>query len=152
MEQWTISQVARQVGLRASAIRYYEQIGVVAPARRAGGQRRYDTGDLHRLALVQRARAIGFSLTEIRELFTGFPERTPLSRRWRELAGRKIDELEAQRERIRAMQDILRGLQEGCRCSAVEECGRAMLLARRASSGDSAGSAGSARRVGPSRR
>jgi MerR family redox-sensitive transcriptional activator SoxR len=72
MPQLTISEVARQVGLQPSAIRYYEQIGILLPAQRISGQRRYDATALHRLAVIQRARQTGFSLEEIRELFFGF--------------------------------------------------------------------------------
>ena len=47
MAQWSISEIARQVGLRASAIRYYEQIGILERARRVSGQRRYDEAVLY---------------------------------------------------------------------------------------------------------
>jgi MerR family transcriptional regulator, redox-sensitive transcriptional activator SoxR len=72
MRWLTISEVARCVGLRPSAIRYYEQIGVLPAAHRVGGQRRYEEGALYRLAALQRARQIGFTLDEIRQLFFGF--------------------------------------------------------------------------------
>lgn len=62
MSQLTISQVARQVGLQPSAIRYYEQIGILLSAQRIGGMRRYDTTVLRRLAVIQRARQTGFTL------------------------------------------------------------------------------------------
>src|ERR1700732_226272 len=72
MPELTISQVARQVGLQASAVRYYERIGLLPRAPRRSGQRRYDTTALYRLAIIQRARQLGFTLTEIRYLFFGF--------------------------------------------------------------------------------
>jgi MerR-like DNA binding protein len=68
----TISEVAREIGLQASAIRYYERIGLLPRALRMSGQRRYDTTVLYRLAIIQRARQLGFTLTEIRHLFFGF--------------------------------------------------------------------------------
>ena len=68
MSRLTISEVARQVGLKSSAIRYYEQLGILPPAERVSGQRRYDRTVLYRLAVVQRARQAGFSLDEIRTL------------------------------------------------------------------------------------
>jgi MerR family redox-sensitive transcriptional activator SoxR len=126
MSQLTISEVARQVGLRSSAIRYYEQIGILpAPARRSG-QRRYDQAVLHRLAVIQRARQTGFTLGEIRELFFGFREGTPASQRWRKLSQRKLAELEKLSEQIKSMQGILRRLQ-GCKCNALDECGRGIF-------------------------
>ena len=70
-EDLVISDVARVFGLRTSAIRYYEQIGILPPAMRKNGQRRYNDSVLFRLAVVQRARETGFTLEEIRELFFG---------------------------------------------------------------------------------
>jgi MerR family transcriptional regulator, redox-sensitive transcriptional activator SoxR len=126
MPQLTISEVARQVGLRASAIRYYEEIGILPAPTRSSGQRRYDQTVLHRLAVIQRARQTGFTLTEIRELFFGFREGTPASQRWRKLSQRKMAELDKLSEQIRSMQEVLRRLQ-GCKCNALDECGRGIF-------------------------
>jgi MerR family redox-sensitive transcriptional activator SoxR len=122
----TISDVARQIGIRASAIRYYEQIGILQPAERVSGQRRYDRSTLYRLAIVQRARQTGFSLDEVRQLFFGFRDKTPISRRWQKLSRKKLTELDALVREIRGMQQLLRRIQ-GCRCEAIEQCGKAML-------------------------
>ena len=72
----SISEVARVFGLRTSAIRYYEQIGILPAPMRKSGQRRYEKTILFRLAVVQRARESGFTLEEIRELFFGFRSAT----------------------------------------------------------------------------
>ena len=61
----SISEVAGQIGLRPSATRYYEQIGVLPPAQRVSGQRRYDVTMPHRLTLIQRARQTGLKATSI---------------------------------------------------------------------------------------
>lgn len=122
----TISEVANQTGLRASAIRYYEQIGVLPPAHRVSGQRRYDVTALHRLVVIQRARQTGFTLTEIKQLFFGFHPATPPSIRWQKLKKRKIVELDAMLEHIQSMRHLLQ--QQGkCRCTALEECGEKMF-------------------------
>jgi MerR family redox-sensitive transcriptional activator SoxR len=121
----SISEVARQVGLRPSALRYYEQIGILPSPPRRGGKRRYDSSALHRLTVVQRARQLGFSLAEIRLLFTGFSRETPASERWRRLTTRKLAELDAMMERVRSMQELLRKMQ-GCRCHTLDQCGRGM--------------------------
>jgi len=119
----SISEVARQIGLRPSAIRYYEQIGILPPAHRVSGQRRYDVTALHLLVLIQRARQTGFTLTEIRRLFYGFRAGTPPSVRWHKLKKQKIVELDAMLEHIKTMRDLLE--QQGkCRCTALEECGK----------------------------
>src|ERR1700691_4401803 len=108
MGHMTISEVAAKTGLQASAIRYYEQIGLMPPAYRIGGQRRYDSMVLYRLAVIQRARQLGFTLEEIRELFFGFRAAMPASKRWRTLSQKKLAELGELAEAIRTMQRLLR--------------------------------------------
>ena len=122
----SISEVARQIGLRPSAIRYYEQVGILPPAHRASGQRRYDISALHRLTVIQMARQTGFTLGEIKELFFGFRAGTPPSVRWQKLRDRKILELDALLQHIQSMR-VLVSQQGNCRCAALEECGRKMF-------------------------
>jgi len=122
----SISQVARQFGLRASALRYYERMGILPPANRMGGKRCYDTAMLRRLAVVQRAREVGFSLDEINRLFSGFQPGTPASERWRQLSERKVAELNAAVERILTMKALLQRM-SNCRCDALDECGAGLL-------------------------
>lgn len=127
MPEMTISAVARQVGLQASAIRYYEQIGLLPPAHRISGQRRYDATTLHRLAVVQRARQLGFTLEEIRELFFGFQAGSRASQRWQKLSRAKLTELDVQIEEIRTMQRLLREMIEKCHCDSLDQCGRGIF-------------------------
>jgi MerR family transcriptional regulator, redox-sensitive transcriptional activator SoxR len=122
----SISEVAKQMGIRSSAIRYYEQIGILPPAHRVSGQRRYDVTALHRLVVIQRARQTGFTLTEIKQLFFGFRAETPPSVRWEKLKNRKMIELDAMLEHIQTMRDLL-DEQGKCRCQALEECGKKMF-------------------------
>jgi MerR family redox-sensitive transcriptional activator SoxR len=126
MPQLSISQVARRFDLNPSALRYYERIGILPQPDRVSGQRRYDAGVLRRLAVIQRARQVGFSLDEIRHLFFGFEPGTTASKRWQESCLRKRAELDASMERIRTMQALLEKMQH-CRCSALEQCGDALL-------------------------
>ena len=125
-EDLAISDVARAFGLRTSAIRYYEQIGILPPAMRKNGQRRYDNSALFRLAVVQRARETGFTLEEIRELFFGFPPGTPPPKRWHRLSQRKIAELRDRMKRLKLMETLLKRV-EDCRCDALDECGEKLL-------------------------
>jgi len=127
MTQLSISEVARQAGLRPSAIRYYEQIRVLAPARRIGGQRRYDAGAVHRLAVLRCGQEAGFTLQEIRQLLLGAIPGSAMSARWRGIARVKLAELDARIERLRSMKNLLRKLQTRCRCETVEECGAGIL-------------------------
>jgi len=127
MSQLTISEAARQVGLRPSAIRYYEQLGILPPPERTSGQRRYDKTVLYRLAVVQRAREAGFALDDIRTLFFGFQDGTRAEKRWSKLADRKLAELNALAERIITMQQLLKRMKSKCHCKTLEQCGRAIL-------------------------
>jgi MerR family redox-sensitive transcriptional activator SoxR len=124
-----ISDVAHLFGLRTSAIRYYEQIGILPAPLRRSGQRRYEESVLFRLAVIQRARETGFTLEEIRELFFGFRPGTPPPKRWRELSRRKLIELQHRMSRLKLMQTLLRRL-ENCQCDALDECGKRILEGR----------------------
>lgn len=127
MSRLTISEVARQVGLKSSAIRYYEQLGILPSAERISGRRRYDRSVLYRLAVVQQARLAGFSLNEIRALFFGFKEGTRANVRWRRLADRKLVELNALAEQIMGMQELLKRMKANCHCKTLETCGKAIF-------------------------
>lgn len=127
MPQFSISEVAATVGLRPSAIRYYEQIGILPPAVRVAGQRRYDSTVLYRLAVIQRARRVGFTLDQIRRLFFGFRANTPASVRWKKLSRKKLAELDVMADQIKSMRRLLIKLMQDCRCHALEECGKGML-------------------------
>jgi MerR family redox-sensitive transcriptional activator SoxR len=127
MAHLTISQVARQIRLRPSAIRYYERIGLLPPAERLSGQRRYDPTVLYRLAIIQRARQLGFTLSEIRHLFFGFRNITRASERWRTLSARKLAELDHLMDAIKAVRGVLKQLMTKCRCDTLDQCGKGMF-------------------------
>lgn len=127
MAQFTISQVARQIGLRPSAIRYYERIGLLPPAERQSGQRRYDPVVLYRLAIIQRARQLGFTLSEVRHLFFGFRDNARPSERWRALSLRKLAELDYLMDGIKAVRGVLKKLSSKCRCDTLDQCGKGIF-------------------------
>jgi DNA-binding transcriptional MerR regulator len=120
----TIGEVASRSGLAASAIRFYEKEGLLPRPARAGGQRRYEVSILERLAVLQRARDCGFTLTEIKHLFHGFREGTPASQRWQALARKKLVELDVLARQIAVMKRMLR---KTCECRDLQECGRRIL-------------------------
>ena len=124
----TISEAARQTGLQASAIRYYEQIGLLPAAARMSGQRRYDTSILYRLAIIQRARQLGFTLEEVRQLFFGFRSVTSASQRWRMLNQKKLAELDLLLHGIKGMQRLLRKMMQKCHCETLDQCGKGIFL------------------------
>lgn len=127
MPQMSISEVARQVGLRPSALRYYEQIGLLPAALRVTGQRRYDASVLHRLAIIQRARQLGFALEDIRRLFFGFSNATRASERWRKLSQQKLKELDDLMDGIKAVRRLLQRMTKKCRCETLDQCGKGIF-------------------------
>lgn len=118
----TIGKVARESGFAASAIRYYEQAGVLPKPARAGGRRIYGEPILERLAVLERMKACGFSLAEMRQLLYGFREGTPPAERWQALARRKIAELDELANKIAATRQLL--AHHPCECRDLAECGR----------------------------
>ncbi|HEX2093890.1 MAG TPA: MerR family transcriptional regulator [Longimicrobiaceae bacterium] len=121
MEELTIGEVARRTGLRTSALRYYEEVGILPAPRRLHGRRRYDAEVLRVLEVIRFARQAGFTLEEIRTLFHGFGAETPLGERWQALAQAKLLELDALMDRARRMQEaIRRGI--ACGCVRIEDC------------------------------
>ena len=114
-----IGQVAERANLRKSAIRYYEQIGMIPEPERVGGQRVYDPSVLRRLSMIAVSRRAGLSLDEIGELLDAGSE--PISERLQELAARKLPDVEALIERAEAMRGWLRAA-EGCSCQAIDDC------------------------------
>ena len=118
----TVGEVAHRSGFAASALRYYERLGLIDAARTAGGQRRYQRHVLRRLAFIRAASNVGLSLDEIRAALATLPGgRTPtrsdwtrLSRGWR----RRLD------DQIAALQALRDGLDSciGCGCLSLRRC------------------------------
>src|SRR5579859_5078946 len=117
-----IGQLAARAGLGPSAIRYYEKIGLLAPAERAGGQRRYSSDALDRLLLIRFAGEMDFTLAEIKLFLNGFRENTPVSARWRKLTTRKIAELQHRLLFTRRLLNLLQRLQTRCHCVQLHQC------------------------------
>jgi MerR family redox-sensitive transcriptional activator SoxR len=124
-----IGEVAKASGLRPSAVRYYEQLGLLPKAARAGGQRQYDGQVLERLAVVEFAKACGFTLSEVRALLTSLAPGTPLAPRLQLLAEGKLAELDAEAKAIESRRKRIRHALQ-CHCSDLSECGRRILVAR----------------------
>ena len=117
-----ISDVARRSGVAASALRFYEERGLITSERTGGGQRRYPRSVLRRIAFIVFAQRVGLTLEEIgTELAKLPPHRAPTGRDWSRLSNTwtsRIDERIGELERLRA------GLTEciGCGCLSLERC------------------------------
>jgi MerR family redox-sensitive transcriptional activator SoxR len=99
-----IGELARRAGTAPSALRYYEQIGLLPPAERAGGKRHYPPSSAERLALVHLYQDAGFTLNEISQLLAA---RSRPRASWNRLAERKIAELDARIAEARRAKDLL---------------------------------------------
>jgi MerR family redox-sensitive transcriptional activator SoxR len=121
MEELAIGEVARRAGIRPSALRFYERIGLMPAPRRVSGRRRYDEDTVQILKVVQLAQQAGFTVAEIQTLLHGFAPDTPPAARWQPLAQQKIAELDALIVRAQQMKRILEnGL--NCGCLRMEDC------------------------------
>ena len=119
----TIGEVARRAGVRASAIRYYEEAGLLEEPERVGGKRRYDEEALRRLALIGGAKRAGFTLGEIRTLLHGFPTGTGAAQRWQALASEKLVEVDEAIAQLRQTRGLLEEALR-CECASLDECAR----------------------------
>jgi MerR family transcriptional regulator, redox-sensitive transcriptional activator SoxR len=123
MSNMSIGRVAQICGLAPSAIRYYEQAGLLPKPIRVSRQRRYGAEVIGRLRLLQVAREAGFSIAETRTFVAGFSATTPPAVRWRTLAKRKLEEIEAQVRQLERMKVLLES-GFGCQCVSIEDCAR----------------------------
>ena len=121
MKTLSIGEVARRTGVRTSALRYYEEAGILPAPARVSGRRLYDAAAIRRIGVLRFAQQAGFTLQEIKTLFHGFGAETPLSARWHALARAKLTELDLLARRIRRMRRAVElGLK--CGCVRIEDC------------------------------
>jgi MerR family redox-sensitive transcriptional activator SoxR len=118
---FTIGEVASRAGVAASAIRYYESIGLLPEPQRECGQRRYDESVLGRLGFIGVAQAAGFKLPEIKELVGQIDGGSEMGTSMRAISIRKLAEVEALLARTRAMKGWLE-VAKTCGCASPSEC------------------------------
>ncbi len=118
----SIGEVAERTGLSVSAIRFYEEEGLVTPTRNSGGQRRFLRSDIRRLSFVLIAQQLGFSIGEIRNRLEALPDqRTPTQRDWAKLSRGFRNELQTRIDMLSRMRDRLDGC-IGCGCLSLKNC------------------------------
>ncbi len=116
-----IGEVAVRSGLQTSALRYYEEIGLIPPPARQGGQRVYDETIFTRLKIIKLAQATGFTLHEIGLLFSDTDSHAAALQAWVGLAYDKLDEIDQVIACYQSMQQLLqRGLE--CQCIDLAYC------------------------------
>ena len=120
-DQLLIGEVARRSGLRPSAIRYYETIGLLPEPERVAGRRRYAPEILHTLSVIGTAQRGGLSLDEPRDLLAAASGDSAVSERLRTIAQRKLPEVDALIERANLVRSWLEAASD-CRCPTLEAC------------------------------
>ncbi len=109
-----IGDVSARTGLPTKTIRYYEDIGLVRPLRDANGYRRFRETDMHKLGFVGRARALGFSIEECRDLLALYEDEERASADVRQIAIGHLEEIERKIAALSDMRDTLKGLVHAC--------------------------------------
>ena len=118
----SIGDVALRTGLSVSAIRFYEERGLVKADRNSGGQRRFERSDIRRLSFVQIAQQLGFSIEQIGNVLKDLPEgRTPTKRDWTRFSRKFRSDLDRRIEMLERLRDRLDGC-IGCGCLSLECC------------------------------
>ena len=118
-----IGQAAAASGVTAKMIRHYESIGVVQkPARTASNYRAYSDNDVHTLRFVKRARALGFSMAEIKELLGLWKSKSRSSAAVKRIAARHVEALQRKIAELDSMAGTLRHLMHHCHGDHRPEC------------------------------
>ena len=117
----TIGAVAAQAGRRPSAIRYYEQIGLLPRAARVSGRRVYGPGTVRTLAVIETGQRAGLTLEEIRDLLSASDGDQAAIERLREVAVRKLPEVRELIERTEIVRDWLEAAAR-CECPSLDAC------------------------------
>ena len=117
-----IGTAARQTGLPAKTIRYYEEIGLLKADRASNGYRDYSTEDVHRLRFVQRSRSLGFSVEECRQLLSLYSDRDRASADVKAIAQEKLGEIDRKIAELTGLRQMLGHLVTTCHGDARPDC------------------------------
>ena len=118
----SIGECAKRAGVAVSALRFYEERGLVSSLRNAGGQRIYPRASLRRIAFVRAAQTVGLRLDEIAEALATLPDaRTPNAADWAKLSAQWIPTLDARIAALIALRDNLTSC-IGCGCLSLKKC------------------------------
>lgn len=118
----TIGDISRRTGLSVSAIRFYEERGLVSSFRTEGNQRRFERSEIRRLSFAVIAQQLGLTLTEIEAELSLLPQgRTPTRADWQAISARIRGTLDAKIAQIERTRDLLDGC-IGCGCLSMERC------------------------------
>lgn len=117
-----VGDAARLSGLPAKTIRYYEDIGLIIPARAGNGYRDYSSDDIHRLSFLGRARGLGFSIEDCRQLMALYRDRSRASHDVREIALSHVAAIEEKVRELQSMRATLQKLIHACHGDDRPDC------------------------------
>ena len=117
-----VSAAGRRAGLPAKTIRYYEEVGLVKPGRAENGYRDYSAEDVHSLAFLKRARGLGFSIDECRQLMALYRDRSRASQDVREIAVAHVRMIEEKIRELESMRRTLTTLVDACHGDNRPDC------------------------------
>jgi len=117
-----IGEAAEYTKLGAKTIRYYEEIGLVAPKRSQNGYRHFDGTDVHRLKFLGRARSLGFSIAECRNLLSLYSDKDRASRDVKDMALSRIGEIDQKIDELQSLRNSLAHLAETCHGDDRPDC------------------------------
>jgi len=117
-----IGEVSEAAGLPAKTIRYYEEIGLIAPHRGANGYRRFTEAHRHKLAFIARARSLGFSIEQCRVLLALYEDRGRASADVKAVAQAHLGEIDAKMAELAEMRRVLADLVQACAGDHRPDC------------------------------
>ncbi|WP_034271292.1 redox-sensitive transcriptional activator SoxR [Actinospica robiniae] len=118
----TIGELARRAGVATSALRYYEQVGLIVSERTAGGQRRYARAMLRRVAFIRAAQQVGLTLDEVGASLARLPaERAPNKADWNSVSHTWVARIDDRIAELEGLRDRLTGC-VGCGCLSLRTC------------------------------
>ncbi|PTE10154.1 Cu(I)-responsive transcriptional regulator [Mesorhizobium helmanticense] len=117
-----VGDAAHRSGLPAKTIRYYEEIGLIRPRRAGNGYRDYTGEDIHRLAFLRRARNLGFSIDDCRQLMALYQDRSRASHDVREIAAAHVTAIEEKVRELQSMRSTLQKLIYACHGDDRPDC------------------------------
>lgn len=121
-DELSIGELSRRSGVAPSALRYYEELGLIAAERTGGNQRRYARHMLRRVALLTVARQLGIPLDDVRETLQHVPmDRTPTQAEWEHAARAWRHDLQQRRRRLERLEHEITGC-IGCGCLSMRSC------------------------------
>ncbi len=117
-----IGAAAEASGLPAKTIRYYEEIGLVSPDRRENSYRDYSDQHIHKLRFLQRARSLGFSVEECRQLLSLYEDESRASADVKRLAQSHLEDIKIKIQELQSMRSVLENLVRSCHGDERADC------------------------------